>query len=227
MIRSIVVCAALAFVLAATNSVGLSQSRKGEAARTPLRDRDRTAVTSSTDAGGLVTTYGSRRFEPLYEGGRPAPSTDDAGWPADWEKWPHLSVEIFGATREFNATREYRNNPSAYGDDQSYSRRSYEPHSYGNGPYTPRGYGRGWGNRDLLSSDSGFVLRYGYPGPGSAYGQYPPSFGYSGPAYGLHPPSYGYGAYGGHPAYYDYGPRYWGDGLMVEPPGRYMPYFGW
>jgi len=248
-IRSIVVCAASALVLAASNNVGRSQSRDGEAAATSLRDRDRAVAKSSTDAAEVVTTYGFRRFGPHYEASRSTPPTDDVGWPADWDKWPHLSVDIFGLTREFNSTREYQNSPSTYGDHQSYARRPsgphrygngpYAPHGYGSGPYAPHGYGNGWyapngygsgsRNRDLFSSESGFALRYGYPGSHSDFGQYPPAFDYPGigSGYGMYPPPFGYGAHGGQPPYYGYAPPYWGDGWMVEPPGRYGPYFGW
>lgn len=211
MIRSIVICAALVFVLAATKSV-CGQSSEG-----------------------------SRRFGPLYDEGRPPPPTDENGWPADWDERPHLSLDVFGVTSEFNATREYRNGSSAYGERpygrDRYDNGPYGSHGYGNGPngargyvngpIGPRGYGNGWGNRDLFSSDSGFALRYGHPGTGPAYDAYPPSFGYPGPAYGVYPSPYGYGAYGRHPAYYDYGHRYRGDRMMVEPPGQYLPYFGW
>ena len=206
MIRSIVLCAALALVLAATNGVGRSQSQEGG------------------------PNYGARRFEPLYETGRLPPPTDENGWPADWDEQPHLSLDVFGVTREFTATREYRNR-SAYGD-RPYGRDGYgngpnAPYGSGRGPYGRRGFSGRESNRDLFSSDSGFALRYGNPGHGFAYGQYPPPFGYPGPAYGLYPPSFGYGAYGGYPPYPGYGLPYGGNGLMVQPPGGYLPYFGW
>ncbi len=259
MIRSIVVCAALVLVLAATDRVGRSQSTGGEPAPTVLPDRDPAVVKSSPDGREALATYGSRRFGPLYEAGRTPPPTDDVGWPADWDQWPHLSVEVFGLTREFNATRDYRSRPGVYGDRGSNARRPFGPQDYGNGPYTPHGngngpyaphgygngpygrqgygngpyaphgYGGGWENRDLFSSDSGFALRYGYPGSGAVNGQYPPSFGYVDPgsAYGLYPPWFGYGAHGGQMPYYGYGLPQWGNGLMFQPPGRYGPYFGW
>jgi hypothetical protein len=205
MIRTIVVCAA--FVVAASSIVGRSQSPEGQ------------------------VNYGSRRFDPLYEEERQPPPTDENGWPADWDQRPHLSLDVFGVTREFNTTRDYSNGPLSYAD-RPYGRHGYgngphASHGYGRGPYGPRGDPVGRGNHDYFSSDSGFALRYGYPGQDSAYGAYPPSFGYPGPAYGLYPTPFGYGPYDGPPPYYGYGPPHWGGGSIIEPPGSYRRYFGW
>ena len=263
MSRSIVVGAALALVVAACN-LGHSQSREGEPAPSALPEPAGAEAKNSPAEGEAITVYGARRYGPLYEVGRLPPPTDDRGWPADWEKWPHLSIDVFGLSREFSSTRENRNGPSAYGDLPSYGHLPYGTNGHGNGPYGPNGYGnvpygpnghgvgpygpngygngayaphgyghapqhgygRGFGNRDLFSSDSGFALRYGYPESGSGDGQYAPSFGQFGlgAAYGVYPPWLGYGPYGWQPPYFGYGPGYWGGGPR---PGGYGPYFGW
>jgi hypothetical protein len=242
--RSIVVGAVFALVVAACN-LGRSQRQEPVPAPSELPDPGGVLSQPSTPADEATVVYGARRYGPLYEEGRLPPPTDDRGWPADWEKWPHLSIDVFGLSREFSSTREYRNGPSVYGNHLPYGHGPYGPNGYGNGPfgpngagpygsygygtgaYAPHGFGRGWGNRDLFSSDSGFALRYGYPDSGPGDGQNSPSFGQFGlgAAYGVYPPWFGYGPYGWQPSYFGYGPGFWGG--VPRPYGGYGPYFGW
>ncbi len=245
MIRNLVAWAALALVLATTSRIARSQSQSGGTSPDPRQQREQSAVLPAEAS----PTLGLRRFGPLYEAGRPAPATDDQGWPADWDQRPHLSLDIFSATREFNSTRDFRRGPagygpsaygpSAYGSPPSYGGSPNAPYAYGNGAYPPPGYANGGyapqdyrsgsGSRNLFSSDSAFALRYGYPGESAGYGVNPPPFGYPAPGspYAFYPPPFGYGPYGGYPPQPGYGPGYWGGGLIGAPPGRYGPYFYW
>jgi hypothetical protein len=80
----------------------------------------------------LVTLYGSRRFDPLYEPGRPPPPTDPVtGWPLDWSFGPFTLVGGFRAPFAFRF--------SPYGS--GFYRSFYRPW------YVPYGYGYGWGYR--------------------------------------------------------------------------------
>ena len=209
MFRIIVVHAVFALVVTASSRVGHSQEQQA-------------SVEDSQSA-----TLGARRFGPIYEQGRLPPATDENGWPADWDERPHLSVDIFGASSEFSASREFDRRP--YGAGQRFERGPYGQRGYGHGPYAGRGFGRGWGNRDLFSSDSAYVLRYGYPGERSVFEAYPPWLGAPGYGlpYGAYSPPYGYAPYGGYPPHFGYGPGNWADGMPVPPPGAYGGYFGW
>ena len=267
-IRSIVACVASLYVVATTSQFSFGQPSH-EATPTPSF-ANRAVAQQAAAPNEAVTTLGLRRFGPLYEAGRLPPATDDKGWPADWDQWPHLSLDIFSATREFSSTRDYRHGPwangghpsfggyPAYGGSPAYGGPPAAPYAHGNGAYAPPGYGggfhgpQGYGSglggsglggsglggsglgsgsvsRNLFSSDSGFALRYGYPGDNAGYGFYPPPFGYPfpGSGYASYPPPFGYGPYGGYPPHYGYGPGYWGGGLIGAPPGRYPPYFYW
>jgi hypothetical protein len=241
-IRNLEICAFAALICLAAGNVGSGQNAENPATDSAAPERESTAAQNAEQ----TPTTGARRFGPLYEEGRPPPATDDRGWPADWDKWPHLSVDVFGATRELNATRDFRNGgfpfghraplgygagaPFGYGNGvhapMGYGAGPYGGFGYGAGPFGPRGFGRGWDNRDFFSADSGFALRYGYP-PQSSNNDERPSIGYAAPAYGPYPPPYGYGAYGGYLPYSGYGPRFWGPEPMMGFPGGYGPYFGW
>jgi hypothetical protein len=223
-IRSQVVSAALICILAGMNSSGRGQSP----------DQD-------------ITTLGLRGFSPIYEARRPPPATDANGWPADWDQWPHLSLNVFNATSDFTATRNYRGGPIGYGgypygspaqSPYAYGNGNYPP-AYGNGPFVPPGYGGGWGSSNLFSSNSAFALQYGNPGSGNSgsgnpvsgpsLGIYSAPYGYPGfgPGYAFYPPPFGYGPYGWYPPQYGYGAAYWGGGPIGAPPGRFGPYFYW
>jgi hypothetical protein len=217
--RIIVVKAALAMAVMASSRI--SHGQEQEAAQPPPNAVLQAPIEESQP------TLGARRFGPIYEPGRLPPATDENGWPADWDERPHLSVDIFGATSEFSATREFDRRP--YGAGQHFGRGPYGQRGYGHGPYAGRGFGRGSENRDLFSSDSAFVLRYGYPGERSAFETYPPWLGAPGfgPAYGPYSPWYGYTPYGGYPSYFGYGPGSWAGATPVPPPAGYGGYFGW
>jgi hypothetical protein len=116
------------------------------------------------ESGDLVTLYGSRRFDPYYEPGRPAPPTDPvSGWPVDWSLGAYTLVAGY-------APYGYRYSPYGYGYYHSY----YRPR------YVPYGYGYGWGYR----------YPFGYD-PWRAYGYYRPW--HRDQAYGWHSPYVDYG----------------------------------
>jgi hypothetical protein len=125
------------------------------------------------EPGELVTLYGARRFDPLYEPGRPAPPTDpDTGWPVDWASGPWSPVGLYSGYG-------YRYSPYGYGYYRSY----YRPW------YVPYGYGYGWGYRYPFGYYPWSVYRFGYRP--YAYGVYEPW--YAGRSYDWESPYLDYG----------------------------------
>jgi hypothetical protein len=158
----------------------------------------------------------------------------------DWDKQPHLSLDVFSASREFNSEREYGYRRGPYGYGRPYGDAPYaSPDAYGapgfgrpgygapgfgapgfgapgygGGLYRPFGRADGWSNRSLFGSDSAFALRYGDAANGPALGVYSPLLGYGAPGAG----------YGWAPAPFGYPP---GFGYGVHPAPFGYPYYGW
>jgi hypothetical protein len=151
-----------------------------------------------SDPGELVTLYGARRFDPVYEPGRPPPPTDpDTGWPVIWPA-PYSFV---GGLHY--SPYAYRYSPYGYGYYRSY----YRPW------YVPYGYGYGWGYRYPF----GF-----YPWSSYRFGYRPYAYGL-----GLYEPWYAERAYEWQSPYLDYGAPILDGGAMTAPAPGYGGCFYW